>query len=98
MNNDKERIRQALQKLSFLVVQDIRMTETAQLAHVVLPSTHFGEKEGTYTNRNGRVQKLNVATIAPEGALQDCEIFVRLLDLAGETGSLLNAVLRSLMP
>jgi predicted molibdopterin-dependent oxidoreductase YjgC len=76
-------MRQALQKLSFLVVQDIRMTETAQLAHVVLPSTHFGEKEGTYTNRNGRVQKLNAATIAPEGVLQDCEIFIRLLDLAG---------------
>jgi len=84
INNDQDRIRQMLQKLSFLVVQDIRMTETAQLAHVVLPSTHFGEKEGTYTNRNGRVQKLNIATIAPEGALQDCEIFVRLLDAAGD--------------
>ena len=84
IDNEKDRIRQALQKLSFLVVQDIRMTETAQLAHVVLPSTHFGEKEGTYTNRNGRVQKLNVATIAPEGALKDCEIFVQLLDAAGD--------------
>jgi NADH-quinone oxidoreductase subunit G len=84
MDNDKDWIRQALQKLSFLVVQDIRMTETAQLAHVVLPSTHFGEKEGTYTNRNGRVQKLNVATIAPEGAMQDREILIRLLDAAGE--------------
>src|SRR5215813_2789349 len=83
IDNDKERMRQALQKLSFLVVQDIRMTDTAQLAHVVLPSTHFGEKEGTYTNRNGRVQKLNAATIAPEVALQDSEIFIRLLDLAG---------------
>src|SRR5215472_9274634 len=79
MDSDQERLRQALQQLSFLVVQYIRMTETAQLAHVVLPSTHFGEKEGTYTNRNGRVQKLNAATIAPEGALQDCEILIRLL-------------------
>lgn len=84
MDNDNDWIREGLQKLSFLAVQDIRMTATAQLAHVVLPSTHFGEKEGTYTNRNGRVQKLNVATIAPEGAMQDCEIFVRLLELAGE--------------
>jgi NADH-quinone oxidoreductase subunit G len=84
IDNDKDKIRQALKKLSFLVVQDIRMTETAQLAHVVLPSTHFGEKEGTYTNRKGRVQKLNVATIAPEGALQDWEIFIRLLDSSGE--------------
>jgi predicted molibdopterin-dependent oxidoreductase YjgC len=84
MDSDKDWIRRALQKLSFLVVQDIRMTETAQLAHVVLPSTHFAEKEGTYTNRKGRVQKLNSTTIAPEGALQDGEIFVRLLDAAGD--------------
>ena len=84
MDKDKDRIHQALKKLSFLVVQDIRMTATAELAHVVLPSTHFAEKEGTYTNRNGRVQKLNAATIAPEGAMQDCEIFVRLLDALGE--------------
>jgi NADH-quinone oxidoreductase subunit G len=82
-DRDSEEVRQALKKLSFLVVQDIRITETAELAHVVLPSTHFGEKEGTYTNRKGRVQKLNAATIAPEGALQDWEIFVRLLDASG---------------
>jgi predicted molibdopterin-dependent oxidoreductase YjgC len=61
------------------------VTETTKLAHVVLPATHFGEKEGTYTNRKGRVQRLNAALIAPEGALQDGEIFARLLDLAGET-------------
>jgi NADH-quinone oxidoreductase subunit G len=82
--DDQDGLRQALQRLSFLVVQDIRLTETAQLAHVVLPSTHFGEKEGTFTNRNGRVQKLNIATIPPDGAMQDCEIFVRLLDAGGE--------------
>jgi NADH-quinone oxidoreductase subunit G len=77
-------LRQALQKLSFLVVQDIRLTETAKLAHVVFPATHFGEKEGSYTNRQGRVQKLNPAVIAPAGAWQDSEIFLRLLDLLGE--------------
>jgi predicted molibdopterin-dependent oxidoreductase YjgC len=65
-------------------VQDVRMTETAKAAHVVLPATHFGEKEGTYTNRKGRLQKLNAAVIPPDGALQDCEIFIRLLDAAGE--------------
>jgi NADH-quinone oxidoreductase subunit G len=74
----------ALRKLSFLVVQDIRLTATAKLAHVVFPSTHFGEKEGTYTNRKGRVQKVNQAVIPPVGALQDSEIFLRLLELAGE--------------
>ena len=81
---EPEKVRAALEKLSFLVVQDSRLSETAKLAHVLLPATHFGEKEGTYTNRQGRVQKLNAALIAPEGALQDSDIFIRLLNLAGE--------------
>jgi NADH-quinone oxidoreductase subunit G len=82
-NGAGEKLRRGLETLSFLVVQDTRMTETAKLAHVILPATHFGEKEGTYTNRNGRVQKLNAAVIAPDGALQDSEIFSRLLTGAG---------------
>ncbi len=83
-DGDSEKIRSALQKLSFMVVQDTQLTETAKLAHVVLPSAHFGEKEGTYTNRQGRVQKLNAAVICPEGARQDSEIFLRLLEAAGQ--------------
>ena len=83
-NADPEKVRAALQKLSFLAVQDTRMTETAKLAHIILPATHFGEKEGTYTNRRGRVQRLNAALIPPEGALQDSDIFLRLLAAAGE--------------
>lgn len=79
-----EPLRSAMNKLSFLVVQDIRLSETAKLAHVVLPATHFGEKEGTYTNRKRRVQKLNAAVLPPEGVLQDCDIFIRLLELSGE--------------
>ena len=59
------------------MVQDTKLTETAKLAHVVLPATHFGEKEGTYTNRKGRVQKLNAAVIAPEGALPRQRDFFR---------------------
>lgn len=90
-NDNQSGLRAALSKLSFLVVQDIRLTETAKAAHVVLPSTHFGEKEGTYTNRKGRVQKLNAALVAPEGALQDCEIFIRLLDAAGQRASYSSA-------
>ena len=83
-NGDSAKIRSALEKLSFLVVQDTKLTETAKLAQVVLPAAHFGEKEGTYTNRQGRVQKLNAAVICPEGARQDSEIFIRLLDGAGQ--------------
>ena len=87
---EPDKVRAALEKLPFLVVQDTRLTETTKLAHVVLPSTHFGEKEGTYTNRKGRVQKLNGALIPPEGALQDSEIFIRLLNLAGERNGYAN--------
>ncbi|MBI4523870.1 MAG: molybdopterin-dependent oxidoreductase [Deltaproteobacteria bacterium] len=81
---NREEVETALRKLSFLVVQDTHMTATANLAHVVLPSTHFGEKDGTYTNRTGRVQRLTAALVAPPGSRQDWEIFSRLLALAGD--------------
>jgi NADH-quinone oxidoreductase subunit G len=85
-----DKVRTALEKLSFLVVQDSRITETSKLAHVVLPATHFGEKEGTYTNRKGRVQKLNAAVIPPPGTRQDSEIFMQLLNLADERNGYAN--------
>jgi formate dehydrogenase alpha subunit len=48
----------ALKKLKLLVVQDIFMTETANLADVVLPAASFAEKDGTFTNTDRRVQKI----------------------------------------
>lgn len=81
---DDHKVGEALRKLSFLVVQDYRLSETAQLAHVVLPGAHFGEKEGSYTNRKGRVQKINEATVLPVGALRDGDIFARLLGGTGD--------------
>jgi formate dehydrogenase major subunit/NADH-quinone oxidoreductase subunit G len=50
-----------LAKLEFLVVQDIFMTETAKLAHVVLPAAASAEKSGTFTNLERRLQQLNKA-------------------------------------
>ncbi|MFQ5849188.1 MAG: molybdopterin-dependent oxidoreductase [Candidatus Binatia bacterium] len=76
---DEERTKSTLGLLPFLVVQDTHLTPTARLAHVVLPATNFAEKDGTYTNRNGRIQRLRPALIPPLGALQDYEIFTRLL-------------------
>ena len=81
---DGDKIKNALEKLPFLVVQDTHLSATAKLAHVVLPATNFAEKEGTYTNRKGRVQKLDAALVPPAGALQDWEIFARLQSKAGE--------------
>ncbi len=49
---------EALEALDFFVVQDIFMSETAQLADVVLPSASFAEKDGTFTNTDRRVQRV----------------------------------------
>jgi predicted molibdopterin-dependent oxidoreductase YjgC len=46
----------ALRKPEFFVVQDIFLTETVKLAHVVLPATLFAKKDGTFTNIERRVQ------------------------------------------
>ncbi len=48
----------SLRALEFLVVQDIFLTETARLAHVVLPGVTFAEKDGTFTNTDRRVQRV----------------------------------------
>jgi len=54
-------VKDALEKLDFLVVQDIFLTQTAKLAHVVLPGVSFAEKDGTFTNVERRIQKLKKA-------------------------------------
>ena len=58
---DAGHVIKALEKLDFLVVQDIFLTETAKLADVVLPATTFAEKEGTFTNTERRVQLVRKA-------------------------------------
>ncbi|MFC1930245.1 molybdopterin oxidoreductase family protein [Chloroflexota bacterium] len=63
---DAKHVEEALRRLEFLVVQDTFLTETAQLAHVVLPSTSFAEKDGTFTNTERRVQRVRKA-IEPVG-------------------------------
>lgn len=63
---DTNHVVEALEKLELLVVQDIFLTETAQLAHVVLPAASFAEKDGTFVNTERRVQRVNKA-IEPVG-------------------------------
>ena len=63
---DLNHVREALEALDFLVVQDIFLNETAQLADVVLPATSFAEKDGTFTNTERRVQRIRKA-IDPVG-------------------------------
>jgi formate dehydrogenase alpha subunit len=82
-NPDLSAVKKGLSKLELLVVQDIFLTETAQLADVVLPGTTAAEKEGTFTNTERRVQLLR-RVIAPLGqSLPDWEIICRLAQVMG---------------
>ena len=81
---DKEHAIHLLQGLDHLVVQDIFLTKTAQLAHVVLPgSASWCESEGTVTNSERRVQRCRKALDPPSGARDDIEI---ILDICRRLG------------
>jgi formate dehydrogenase major subunit/formate dehydrogenase alpha subunit len=73
----------ALRNLDLLVVQDIFLTETAELAHVVLPAASFAEKEGTFTNTERRVQRVRKAVSPPGEARPDTLILSELSSRLG---------------
>jgi assimilatory nitrate reductase catalytic subunit len=75
---------QALTNLDFLVVQDgYHPTPTSELAHLVLPAAIWGEKEGTYTNSERRVSKVNKAVEPPGEARADFDVFLALAEKLG---------------
>jgi len=77
-------LRQALSNLEFLVVEDgYHPTPTTELADLVLPAAIWGEKEGTYTNSERRVSKVNRAVTPVGEARSDFDIF---LAVAGKLG------------
>jgi len=71
---DIAHVKKALGNLDFLVVQDIFLTETAELADVVLPGASFAEKDGVFVNTERRVQRVRKATEPPGEAKPDWEI------------------------
>lgn len=74
----------ALRSVEFLVVQDgFHPTPTSEFAHLVLPAAIWGEKEGTYTNSERRVSKVNPVVSQPGEARPDFDIF---LDIASRLG------------
>ncbi len=79
---DGHHVEKCLTSLDFMVVQDIFMTETAKLADVILPSTCFAEKEGTFTNTERKVLRVRKAIDPPGVAREDyriiCEISERM--------------------
>lgn len=77
-------VKKALSSLEFLAVTDMFLTETAKLATVVLPATSFAEKEGTYTNFEGRVHQVRKAIEPIDGSLPDWQIIFQIAQRIGD--------------
>ncbi len=77
-------VKKALEYLEFLAVADLFLTETAQLADVVLPSASFAEKEGTFTNFEGRTQPVKKAVEPVGQSRPDWKIILQLAKEMGE--------------
>jgi len=83
---DAKHARKALEKLDFLVSQDIFLSESAEYADVVLPAASFAEKEGTFTNTERRVQRVR-RVLPPRGeAKPDWQITSLIAQAMGEEG------------
>ncbi|QZA88636.1 formate dehydrogenase subunit alpha [Salinarchaeum sp. IM2453] len=75
---NSDRIEEGFNEMEFVVAQDIFMTETAELADVVLPATSWAESHGTVTNTDRRVQLMRPATKVHENTRQDFDILVEI--------------------
>jgi NADH-quinone oxidoreductase chain G len=71
-------VREALRSLDLLICQDPFLTETGRMAHLVLPASGFAEKEGSFTNHEGRTQRVRRALEPVGESLPDWEIFSQL--------------------
>jgi len=80
---DTTHLKKALDKLDFLVCQDIFLNETGELADVVLPSACFAEKDGTFSNTERKVQRIRKAVDAPGTAKADWQILAELATKMG---------------
>ena len=88
---DTAHVEKALKNLEFLVVQELFMTETAKFADVILPGVSYAEKDGTFTNTERRVQKVNKAVNLKGEMKQDWKIFVEVMKLLGYDSDYKNA-------
>lgn len=80
---DISHVEHCLRHVEFLVVQDIFLTETAKLAHVVLPGASFAEKDGTFTSTERRVQRVRRAVPPAGRSRPDWAILAGLLERLG---------------
>jgi predicted molibdopterin-dependent oxidoreductase YjgC len=84
---DRDKVARSLEKVPFLVVQDLFLSPTAQQADVVLPAASFAEKDGTFTNAERRIQRVRQGIPSPGKARTDGAIFAA---LAGKLGNTLS--------
>ncbi len=83
---DSNNVRKALEKLEFLAINEIFLSDTAQYADVILPAGSFAEKDGTFTNTERRVERIRKA-IEPVGeAKTDWEILSEIARRCGYNG------------
>ncbi len=83
---DSNHVREALENLEFLAVNELFLSDTAQYADVILPAASFAEKEGTFTNTERRVERIRKA-IEPVGeARADWEIICEIATRCGYKG------------
>ncbi len=80
---DINHVKHSLENIDFLVVQDIFLTETAELADIVLPAASFAEKDGTFVNTERRVQRVRQAIPPVGGAKADWVILMVLMNRLG---------------
>lgn len=83
---DQSHVRKALERLDFLVVQDIFPTLTSEFSDVVLPAACYAEKDGTFTSTERRVQRVRKAVEPPGESRADWEILCDIAEKAGYHG------------
>ena len=100
---DSGQMERRLKGLEFLVVQDLFLTATAELADVVLPAAGWAESEGTFTSSERRVQRVRKAVDPPGEAKDDIELLTAMARAMGQDWPTLTAEqawdeMRSLSP
>ncbi len=78
-----QKVIKALQNTDLVIVQELFMTETAKYADVLLPGASFLEKEGTFTNGERRVQRVNQVIEPLPGTKPDGQIIVDIMNHMG---------------
>lgn len=78
-----QKVMKALANLELLVVSELFMTETAKMATVILPASSFLEKEGTFTNGERRIQRVQKVVEPIKGTKPDGQIIVEMMRKMG---------------